>query len=401
MFNNNKDIKFKLAQEIAKQEAGTLLSIKLINRDELVILMDDPSGFIDKFYEIVKQACQNNGKYPVIICKQHEEAYIILPDDQKKVEKIAYIIYCQTQLYIDPKTPEGYLKCCFASIKFSSNNKIAVDKLLAMLSYGINNSFDRTCYYCFEDNPIEVEKLQENNKKLNWLRDSLRNNKAKFMYQPVIDRKTGNISYYECLLRIPDENKQLISVGPIITDAESKGLISLVDFTVLEMAIQELRNDRKITLSVNISNIGVLNKRLLKRAEHLLKKHDVSKRLIIEITETSLNQDYVTTKKFINSLHPLGCRFALDDFGSGFTSFKQLLNLPVDIIKIDGSFIRDILTNDHSKSFVEALITLAEDLGVKTVAEFVENGEIAKFLIDINIGGMQGDFFLPASDSRL
>jgi len=158
---------------------------------------------------------------------------------------------------------------------------------------------------------------------------------------------------------------------------------------------------RIINLSVNISNIGVLNKRLLKRIETLFKKDDVAKRLIIEITETSLNQDFANTKKFIDTLHEYGCRFALDDFGSGFTSFKQLLNLPIDIIKIDGSYIRDILSNNHSRFFVEALIHLADDLGIKTVAEFVENGEIARFLIDIKIGGMQGNFFLPASEKRI
>jgi EAL domain-containing protein (putative c-di-GMP-specific phosphodiesterase class I) len=76
------------------------------------------------------------------------------------------------------------------------------------------------------------------------------------------------------------------------------------------------------------------------------------------------------------------------------------LNLPIDIIKIDGTYIKDILKDDHSKAFVEALIKLAQDLNIKTVAEYVENGEIAKFLIDINIGGMQGNYFLEASDKR-
>ena len=75
--------------------------------------------------------------------------------------------------------------------------------------------------------------------------------------------------------------------------------------------------------------------------------------------------------------------------------------MPIDIIKIDGSYIRDILHNDHNRFFVEALISLASDLGIKTVAEFVENGEIAKFLIDIKIDGMQGNFFLPASENRI
>jgi len=200
---------------------------------------------------------------------------------------------------------------------------------------------------------------------------------------------------------VPDENNHLISVGPMIEDAEKKGLINIVDFTVIEMAIKELEKDKKIKLSVNISNIGVLNNRLLKRIESLLRKYNVAKRLIIEITETSLNHDFDTTKKFIDTLHAYGCRFALDDFGSGFTSFKQLLNLPIDIIKIDGSYIRDILSNNHSRFFVEALISLAGDLGIKTVAEFVENGEIARVLIDIKIGGMQGNFFLPASESRV
>jgi EAL domain-containing protein (putative c-di-GMP-specific phosphodiesterase class I) len=129
----------------------------------------------------------------------------------------------------------------------------------------------------------------------------------------------------------------------MICDAESKGLISIVDFTVIEMAISELARDKKISLSVNISNVGVLNHRLLKRLEILLKKYDVATRLIIEITETSLNDDFEAIKSFIDTLHKYGCKFALDDFGSGFTSFQQLLNLPIDIIKIDGSYIRDIL----------------------------------------------------------
>ena len=224
---------------------------------------------------------------------------------------------------------------------------------------------------------------------------------AKFVYQPIVDRETGDISYYECLLRVKDQENKWVSVGNMVSDAESKGLISIVDFTVVEMAILELDKDKNISLSVNISNIGVLNKRLLRRIESLLKKYDVAKRLIIEITETSLNDDFQSTKIFIDTLHKAGCRFALDDFGSGFTSFQQLLNLPIDIIKIDGSYIRDILKNDHSRFFVEALIKLAADLGIKTVAEFVENGEIARFLIDIKIGGMQGNFFLPASNDRI
>jgi len=390
-----------MQKELDRVKTGVLLSVKLLNKDELNILIEDTSAIIDKFYIMVDKACEKASDYAVIKTLDPTKLYIILPDDSRVAEKLAYSIYSQVQLYVDSDLPESYLKCAVGSIKFFPEQNLKVEKLVSLLTYSMSCSRDQSYYYCYDDNPVDVEKLRVRNINLNLLRSSLFKKKAKFAYQPIIDRKSGNIEYYECLLRVLDEDNNSVSVGPMIEDAETKGLINIVDFTVIEMAINELVCDKKIKLSVNISNIGVLNNRLLRRIESLFKKYPVARRLIIEITETSLNQDFITTKKFIDTLHAYGCRFALDDFGSGFTSFKQLLNLPIDIIKIDGSYIRDILSNNHSRFFVEALISLAEDLGVKTVAEFVENGEIARFLIDIKIGGMQGNFFLPASESRI
>ncbi|MDP4708978.1 MAG: EAL domain-containing protein [Rickettsiaceae bacterium] len=390
-----------LQQEMDRIKTGILLSVKLLNQDELSILISDTSAIMDKFYSMVHTACTKSGDYRVVRTADPTNIYIILPDDVRVASRLAYSIYSQVQLYIDDEFPESYLKCSVGSIKFSPEVNLKADKLLSLLVYGILSSQDCSYYYSHDDNPTDIEALRARNIKLNLLRVSLLKGKAKFVYQPIVDRKSGNIEYYECLLRVPDEKNNLISVGPMIEDAEKKGLINIVDFTVIEMAIKELERDKKIKLSVNISNVGVLNHRLLKRIESLLKKYNVAKRLIIEITETSLNYDFNTTKRFIDTLHAYGCKFALDDFGSGFTSFKQLLNLPIDIIKIDGSYIRDILSNNHSRFFVEALIGLAGDLGIKTVAEFVENGEIARILIDIKIDGMQGNFFLPASENRV
>ncbi|HJD57140.1 MAG TPA: EAL domain-containing protein, partial [Rickettsia endosymbiont of Sericostoma sp. HW-2014] len=207
--------------------------------------------------------------------------------------------------------------------------------------------------------------------------------------------------YYECLLRVPDTNNYLCSVGAIIPEAEKKGLIFIVDQVVLEMAIKELDANPDLMLSVNISNIGTLDSPLLVIAEKLLQTYDVSGRLIIEITETSLNQHYQQITYFMHRLRKYGCKFALDDFGSGFTSFKQLQNLPIDIIKIDGSYVRNITSDLQSQDFIKRLINLSEDLGIQTVAEFVENGKIAKFLINLKIDAMQGDFFSPASVNRI
>lgn len=390
----------QLQKDVTKMKNGVIIAVKLLNKDELTILIEDTSSIMAKYYLMVEKACEKAKEYKIIKSYDPTKMCILLPDDTKSVEKLAYSIYSQVQLYVDENYPESYFRCGVGSIKFKedSNNVIT---LLSTLQYAMSVSKDQSYYFNYDDNLIDLERLRIRNINLNLLRTSLLKKRAKFMYQPVVDRVSGNIEYYECLLRVPDGDDNFISVGPMIEDAESKGLISIVDFTVIGMVIKELAEDKNIKLSVNISNIGVLNKRLLKRIESLLRKFHVADRLIIEITETSLNQDFISTKKFINTLHSYGCKFALDDFGSGFTSFKQLLNLPIDIIKIDGSYIRNILENNHSRFFVEALISLASDLGIKTVAEFVENGEIARFLIDIKIDGMQGNFFLPASETRV
>lgn len=389
-----------LQKEIDGVQEGVLLIVKLTNINELKILINDTKYIIDQFYQMVEKSCLKSNNFAIIETDNPTKLYIVLPDNDKMAEKIAYSIYKQAQLYVDADVPESYLKCNIGSIEFDSKQRNA-DKLLTLLLYGMSTTKDRNYYYNYNENPIDIEELRRRNSNLNLLRNSLLKKKVRFMYQPIIDRESGNIEYYECLLRVLDEHNELISIGSMIEDAESKGLINIVDSTVIDMAIQELDVDKKISLSVNISNIGVLNKRLLRRIENQFKKYDVASRLIIEITETSLNQDFINTKKFIDTLHAYGCRFALDDFGSCFTSFKQLLNLPIDIIKIDGSYIRDILNNNHSRFFVESLINLASDLGIKTVAEYVENGEIARFLIEVKVDAMQGNFFLPASEKRI
>ena len=103
----------------------------------------------------------------------------------------------------------------------------------------------------------------------------------------------------------------------------------------------------------------------------------------------------------MNSMRKFGCKFALDDFGAGFTSFRQLQNLPIDIIKIDGSYIRNIVTDIQSKYFVEKLIKTSKDLGMQIVAEFVETKEIAQILMDLKVDAMQGNFYGAASINRL
>lgn len=385
--------------EIDKIKSGHCLLVKLVNYDELCAILGSAQIIIDELNKIVHKICSTNS-HSIFSQTDHDKILLVLPKMHKdELSDLGFEIHSTTQLYVNKDLPSAYMNCRIASVSFPKDSTKALDMRTLLMRMVTN--YDSTSYYSeYDTQHHNLDIVKDSNKKLNLLRKAILNKTRKFAYQPIVDRKSGNIPYYECLLRIPDDNNNLISVGPIIQYAESKGLINIVDHMVFEMAVEELANDPSISLSVNISNIGILDSHLLKTAENLLKKHQVSERLIVEITETALNEDYDTTKMFIDRLHAFGCKFALDDFGSGFTSFKQLQNLPIDIIKIDGSYVRSITTNHHNKYFIEALVRISEELGVKTVAEFVENGEIAKFLIDLKVDGMQGNFFSAAKINR-
>jgi EAL domain-containing protein (putative c-di-GMP-specific phosphodiesterase class I) len=401
--SNKKDVIIDdINNKLGTIDKAIILSVKLINKSELSLFADKIDSFIQQFFNIISSVWDQCPGLGTVRDDVMVTQYLILPYDHQLAEEISFLIYSKIQLHIDAQYPESYLKCSIGSVVFDRETNSNIAQLLNFLVYSIKYSKNQGYYFPYEDSPLNLENLKLQHKNLHYLRRSLINKKAKFVYQPIIERETGNISYHECLLRIPNDDGEYISVGPIIEQAEISGLITIVDFVVLEMAVKELIANPKIRLSVNISNIGVLNNRFLRTAEQMLKQyHDfnIAGRLIIEITETAINQDFVRTKIFIERLQSIGCKFALDDFGSGFSSFKQIINLPIDIIKIDGCYIRDILTNEYSKIFVEALIKLASSLKIKTIAEFVENGKIAKFLTEIKIDGMQGNFFSAAVEN--
>lgn len=389
----NMDLDFK------KVQTGYCLLVKLVNYEELYAMFGSALEVVSDMNLIIRQIFD---KHISSVCTHivQSNIFVIIPTiDKDLLKKLSLEIHTLSQLYTNPKLPEAYIQIKIGIIDFYKYKKTIDEIYYLLIGLLANNRNNNYYYYEYKEEIHNLELIRESNKNLNELRKAVRDKSLRFAYQPIIDRKTLKPYYYESLLRIQDKNGDLQSVGPIIEVAETKGLIYVIDRFVFEMVIDELAKSPDVTLSVNISNIGILDDNLLEMAQDLLKKHDVSKRLIIEITESSLNEDYKRTKFFIDTLHKLGCRFALDDFGSGFTSFRQLKNLPIDIIKIDGSYVRNILSDHASQYFVEALIKISEEKGIVTVAEFVENGDIAKYLID-KVDSMQGDFFSPAVVQR-
>lgn len=245
---------------------------------------------------------------------------------------------------------------------------------------------------------VKESRLQMN--LANEIKSAIKEKKFKLAFQPIVEAKTGNISHYEALLRVEDEDGNLKSAGSFIPIAEKMGLIDSIDIYVLEAAIKELKANKNLRLAVNISNLTISNRDWIKKFFDSITP-DIGSRLIIEMTETTAFKDLRETAYFVATLQDTGCMFALDDFGSGYTSFRQIRALSFDYIKIDGSLISDIASNPHNRKLVKSLLEYMSGLKIKTIAEFVENGEVAKILMDFGIDYMQGNYFGEAAKLRV
>jgi EAL domain-containing protein (putative c-di-GMP-specific phosphodiesterase class I) len=162
----------------------------------------------------------------------------------------------------------------------------------------------------------------------------------------------------------------------------------------LELAVELLRSMPKIKLALNVSAATATDPQWLEGLEAFMRKDQgLAKRMTIEITETAAISDLEETAKFVAALKRLGCRVALDDFGAGYTSFRNLRLLGVDMVKIDGSFIQNLGSQAEDELFVRTLIELAKSFGITTVGEWVGDEKTAKLLENAGVAYMQGYFF--------
>ena len=225
--------------------------------------------------------------------------------------------------------------------------------------------------------------------------DAINEDRLVLFHQAIVDVRTGQTAHYELLLRMLDEQGNIILPGAFIKIAERSAMINEIDRWVVSNAIRlyarsELcQNQCKIT--INLSAKALSDESFPGYIEAEFAAIDVDPRMFIfEITENSAIADFNKATGFINRLKQAGCEFALDDFGVGFASFSHLKNLNIQYLKIDGSFIKDITSQPRDKSIVEAMITVAQSLDIKTIAEWVETAETMELLRDLGVDYVQG-----------
>jgi len=230
---------------------------------------------------------------------------------------------------------------------------------------------------------------------------AIKEDRLVFTYQPIVRSGDFSVAKYECLLRMKDEDGKIVPAHDIVPVIEQLGLTRMMDRHVLDMAVAELRKHPNLSLAINISGLTASDQSWLRALMSAVKATpEVAERLVIEITETAALHDIEETARFIAAARDLGCRVAIDDFGAGFTSFRHLKSLIVDLVKIDGSFVRGLAANVDNQLFIRNLMNLAESFGLRTVAEFVENRDDAEFLMRCGVEYLQGYYFGRPDFSR-
>ncbi|HJZ21854.1 MAG TPA: bifunctional diguanylate cyclase/phosphodiesterase, partial [Bradyrhizobium sp.] len=220
-------------------------------------------------------------------------------------------------------------------------------------------------------------------------------------FEPVVEARSRGPAFYECLVRMEQDDGQILLAPDIVPVAEKLGLIRLVDHRVLELVVAELAGSANVQLSLNISPGTTMDPDWWAGIESLMRAHPgVAERLIVEITETVAIQDIDDVRGFVTRLKNFGSRIAIDDFGAGYTSFRNLRKLGVDIVKIDGAFVQNIARSADDRAFVQTLIDLARRLSIKTVAEWVQDEEAASLLRDWGCDYIQGRLIGLASSAR-
>lgn len=288
------------------------------------------------------------------------------------------------------------LSCGIAS--FGHPGELQRGLVLAELACQAAKDHGRGRIEVYQDNDASMIRRHTDIIALQRLREAMQEDRLTLFAQRIIPLDRQNqAGGYELLLRSLDTPQDNHAPASLLAAALRSGLAPELDLWVIDHAISEAQPylpellAANVSLSINLAGPSLTDDGFLERIRALIGRSGLPPGLIMfEVTETVALLSLTKAVKFIRELRAMGCRFALDDFGTGANSLKNLANLPVDRVKIDGSFVSDILMNPQSAAIVRAIVTLARDLGIDTVAEYAETEQIVQRLLELGVEYAQG-----------
>ncbi len=354
-------------------------------------------------FEIAQRLDREIGQGGVIGRLHSDRFGIVLPqrEKQQSLETAERLLQVIRQSPVDTGSREVHVSASAGLVHFPAQGNTSYDVITkgdAALFKAKSDARDEVVVY--EMTEAQRRDHLDNMNVGEEVKLALKEDRLSFVYQPVVDANSGEVRFYECLLRMRAPNGELIPANRFVPIVESLGLIRTIDRRALQLAIRDLEANPDVNLALNISGLTAADHAWLRTLTGQLKNRpDLAHRMIVEITETAALQDIEESAKFVSVIRELGCRVAIDDFGAGYTSFRYLKALTVDLVKIDGSFSREIDKSAENQLFVRNLLDLARGFGLLTVAEYVERVEEAAYLRREGVELLQGHLYGKPQES--
>ena len=280
--------------------------------------------------------------------------------------------------------------------KHARTAEAAVNGARAALEQAVTSG--RRGFVPYLPSPALQRQRKENLATSELLMRCLNEDRMELVFQPVVEAESRNVAYCEALVRLLGEGGALQTAGDVISLAERLDLVRMLDQQVLELVKRELTDYPNARMAVNVSAKSLIDPIWQSQlADFLAEMPGTYEKVTLEITESAILNNLDEAIEFLKMLKDNGCSVAIDDFGSGYTSFAKLKQLPVDTVKIDGAFVRQMRDDPEDIIFPKVLAELAKSLGLKTVAEWVETEEQASRLKEFGIDYLQGNLMGAAS----